>query len=87
MCSDDECLCAILISFQFGKDTVALVKVERRGIKKVGDTELLLYEQRQYRPGICGLEGREAEGRYERSKMTDLDGKVNYGIVIHCLSE
>lgn len=73
--------------FPLWKGYSSTVKVERRGIKKVGDTKLLLYEQRQNRLRICGLEGREAEGRCERSKMTDLDGKVNYGIVIQCLSE
>lgn len=86
LCSD-ECLCAILVSFHLGKDTVTLIKVERRGIKKVGERKLLLCEQKQSRLGVCGLEGKETEGKCGRSKITDLDGKVNYGIVIPCLSE
>lgn len=55
-----------------------------KGNQKVGDTTLLWYEQRQSRLGMCGLEGREAEGRCREPKITDVDGKVNYGIVIQC---
>lgn len=62
-------------------------KSRDKGSQKVGDKKLLWYEQRQSRLGICGLEGRETGGRCRKSKITDLDGKVNYGIVIQCLSE
>lgn len=51
------------------QNTVALEKVKRRRVKKVGDTTLILNEQRQNRLGICGLEGGEAEGRCGRSKI------------------
>lgn len=59
MCSDVECLCAILIPFHQRKDTVALEKVKIRGFMKIGTTSVL----RETKTGNLWAGRGEAEAR------------------------
>lgn len=68
------------------RDIVALVKVETRGIKKlVIQNCFCMSRDKVVWESVCWKGGKLK--KCVGGLKSDLDGKVNYEIVIHCLSE